>query len=56
MLQYLLDLVIYCVVSCINWIIQTIGDLVGGIISLLPLSPLKFILTTGACPIAKAFG
>lgn len=39
MLQYLLDLVIYCVVSCINWIIQTIGDLIGGIISLLPLSP-----------------
>lgn len=39
MLQYLLDLVIYCSISFLNFIIKSLGSLVGGIISLLPKSP-----------------
>lgn len=39
MLSYLVDLIIYCVISFLNFIIKALGTLVGGIISLLPKSP-----------------
>ena len=39
MLSYLLDLVLYCLVSSINWVIKALGTLVGWIFNLLPTSP-----------------
>ena len=39
MLEKIVSLVTYCIVTTINWIIETLGQLIGGIISLLPKSP-----------------
>lgn len=39
MLSYFVELIIYCAVSVLNWIISTLGSLVSGIISILPKSP-----------------